>query len=120
MRLDVLQFQPGRSGEGVEGTDLIERIGSDFSRSETPLSRRPKPTRSGNPGCAPTPRPSAFARVTVRSIDCGSPPWNPQATFTEVAEAITASSSPTVNAPKLSPASQLISTMCLGMVKVEG
>ena len=73
------------------------------------MGRRPKPSRSGNPGCAPIATPWRSASSTVRAIVSGSPAWNPQATFALVMSGITASSSPIDQLPKLSPMSELTS-----------
>ena len=43
------------------------------------MTRRPKPSRSGSPGCEPTATPCSTAASTVRCIVSGSPPWKPQA-----------------------------------------
>ena len=76
-----------------------------------PCARRPKPTRSGSPGCAPTATPfSTAASATVRCIASGSPPWKPQATLAVVMSGMSASSAPSVQLPKLSPQSQLMSS----------
>src|SRR3954463_15075526 len=73
------------------------------------MTRRPKPSRSGRPGCAPTATPWRMARATVRSIVTGSPPWHPQAMFAEVTSGMISSSLPSDQLPKLSPRSQLMS-----------
>src|SRR4051794_21158696 len=73
------------------------------------MTRRPKPSRSGRPGCAPTATPWRMARATVRSIVTGSPPWKPQAMFAEVTSGMISSSLPSDQLPKLSPRKQLMS-----------
>src|SRR6185295_12015334 len=81
------------------------------SRAVTFSSRRPKPTRSGNPGCAPTATPLAFARRIVSRSTDGSPAWKPAATFAEVIDCIRLASWPIEYAPNDSPTSELISIL---------
>src|SRR5579884_118271 len=80
------------------------------SAGVTSMARRPKPTRSGKLGWAPTATPAARQARTVRSMTRGSPPWKPQATLAEVTSGITSSSRPSSKLPKLSPRSAFRST----------
>src|SRR5689334_8256830 len=77
------------------------------------ITRRPKPSRSGKPGCAPTATPFALQVSTVRSIVTGSEAWKPQATFALVIAGMSASSSPIRQLPKLSPQSELMSIVLM-------
>src|SRR5918995_3020753 len=74
------------------------------------IGRRPKPQRSLKPGCAPIATPRSRARLAVRNMICGSPAWNPQATFAEETMSSIAASSPIGQGPNPSPMSQLRST----------
>src|SRR5664279_5613387 len=71
------------------------------------MVRRPKPCRSGSEGWAPRATPLAAANWTVRSMVAESPAWKPQAMLALVTRSSRASSWPMVQAPKLSPMSQL-------------
>src|SRR5688572_14205667 len=70
------------------------------------MLRRPKPTRSGSPGWAPTATPASRASRTVSRITTGSPAWKPQATLAEVMLFISSASLPSVQRPKDSPRSE--------------
>src|SRR5262249_21670141 len=69
------------------------------------MAMRPKFSRSGYPGWAPTRTPRARASATVSSITDGSPAWKPHATLAEVKNGSNAASS------RPSPTSALMSTM---------
>src|SRR6516162_5974917 len=77
--------------------------------------RRPNPQTSKKLGCAPIPTPFSLARLTVSNMTSGSPPWKPQATFAEVTIFSISASLPMVQAPKLSPMSQLRSITSIGV-----
>ena len=61
----------------------LHRMDHDSSRGDNCISRRPKPCRSGNAGCAPRLTPVSPASRTVSVMTSGSPAWKPQATFAE-------------------------------------
>src|SRR5919197_149387 len=75
------------------------------------MRRRPNPSRSGNPTCAPICTSCPNAARTVARIVAGSPAWKPQAMLAEVMKGISASSSPSFQRPKLSPMSTLTSSI---------
>ena len=75
------------------------------------MARRPKPSRSGSPGCEPTATPCSTAASTVRCIVSGSPPWKPQARFAVVIRGSSAASAPSFQLPNDSPISQLMSML---------
>src|SRR3990172_3402352 len=78
------------------------------------MSRRPKPCRSGQPGCAPTTTPNCFANRTVFCITDGSPACIPQAMLAEVMKGMMDSSF-----PKPSPISQLRSILIMSFTLSE-
>src|SRR5215469_5719942 len=82
--------------------------------------RRPKPQTSKKLGCAPMPTPFSLARVTVSNMTSGSPPWKPHATFAEETIFSISASLPIVQAPKLSPMSQLRSITSIGFLRMAG
>ena len=69
----------GGAHEGVHGADLVERVGVDVAPASASSARRPKPTRSGRPGCAPTATSASSASRRLVRIVPGSPAWKPQA-----------------------------------------
>src|SRR5688572_17107958 len=86
---------------------------SSTSAGEALISRRPNPTRSGNPGCAPTATDLSFANATVCRITPGSPAWKPHAIFADEMLAISAASWPIGHGPNDSPRSELRSILIL-------
>src|SRR5689334_2252984 len=75
------------------------------------MRRRPNPSRSGSPTCAPMPTPLSTASSTVWRITAGSPPCQPQAMLAEVMTSISSASLPRLQRPKLSPMSELRSRL---------
>ena len=82
------------------------------------IIRRPKPTLSSYPGCAPITTPFSFAIWQVRYMVSGSPAWAPQATLILVMLSKMASSSPIRQGPKPSPRSLFRSIVVALMSKI--
>ena len=80
----VLREELYRLREDEREIVLLSVIGGYGSAEIAAMLRRPKPMRSGNPGCAPTAAPAALQAATVASITRGSPACQPQATLAEV------------------------------------
>ena len=107
VRLDVLQPDAFGRGDAGDRGDLVEHEVFGFLRRQTCISRRPKPARSGKPGCAPTATPLTLAsRIVARSTE-GSPAWKPAATLADVIDAMTGPrrGPEVVRTPKDSPTS---------------
>ena len=70
VRLHVREAYPFCPGHAEQRRYLIEHEVFDLARSHA-MARRPKPWRSGYPGCAPMHRPAAAARRIVPANDGG-------------------------------------------------
>src|SRR3954470_3391324 len=80
------------------------------------MRRRPNPSRSGSPTWAPMPTPLSTAICTVLRITAGSPPCQPQAMLAEVMTSISSASLPRFQRPKLSPMSELRSSLFTSLI----
>ena len=69
--IDDIRDNPGRYAALFDNAANLRVL--DYLAACNRLFLRPKPIRSGKPGCAPTATPAALAAATVFSITSGSP-----------------------------------------------
>src|SRR4051812_19878201 len=92
----------------AESAPTWYRTMSRTSSGNSFISRRPNPTGSGNPGCAPTVISAAPAFATISCMPTGSPAWKPQATLAVSISGNNPSSLPKEWIPNDSPMSELM------------